>query len=116
VTDRAPGEFLQPTYFLENYNLEEAGAIIVPSLRADALYDSVGDRGYRLANAVIGAVAQAVYLSAAGLGLGCGAALGFDNPAYVEELGLDGTGEAPLLILMVGRERERAADFRYEIG
>ena len=116
VTDRAPGEFLQPTYFLENYNLEEAGAIIVPSLRADALYDSVGDRGYRLANAVIGAVAQAVYLSAAGLGLGCGAALGFDNPAYVEELGLDGTGEAPLLILMVGRERERAANFRYEIG
>lgn len=116
VTDRSPAKFLQPTYFLENYNLEEAGAIIVPCLRADALYDSVGDRGYRLANAVIGAVAQAVYLSAAGLGLGCGAALGFDNPAYVEELGLDGTGEAPLLILMVGRERERPADFRYEIG
>ncbi|ACU73070.1 nitroreductase [Catenulispora acidiphila DSM 44928] len=116
VTDRSPADFLQPTYFLENYNLEEAGAVIVPSVRADALYDSVGDRGYRLVNAVVGAIAQAVYLASAGLGLGCGAALGFDNPAYVEELGLEGTDEAPLLILMVGRERERPADFRYEIG
>lgn len=111
-----PSAFLQPTYFLENYNLEEAGAIIVPTIRADILYDAIGDRGYRLTNAVVGAVAQAVYLAAAGLGLGCGAALGFDNPAYVEELGLEGTGEAPLLIVMVGHERERAADFRYEIG
>ena len=116
VTKRAPAEFLQPTYFLENYNLEEAGAVIVPTVRADAVYDAVGDRGYRLANAVVGAVAQAVYLAAAGLGLGCGAALGFDNPAYVEELGLDGTGESPLLLLMIGRERELPADFRYEIG
>lgn len=116
IAGRPPAAFLQPTYFLENYNLEEAGAVIVPAVRADALFDSVGDRGYRLANAVIGAVAQAVCLAAAGLGLGCGAALEFDNPVYVEELGLDGTGEAPLLILMIGHERERPADFRYEIG
>lgn len=116
IAESAAGEFLQPTYFLENYNLEHAGAVIVPTVRAEAVFDAVGDRGYRLVNAVAGAVAQATYTAAAANGLGCGVALGFDNPAYVDELGLADTGEAPLLIMLVGREGPHNAGYRYEIG
>ncbi|WP_330175409.1 nitroreductase family protein [Streptomyces sp. NBC_01498] len=111
-----PGEFLQRNYFLSNYNLEQAGAVLVPTIRTSAVLDAVGDRGYRLVNATIGAVAQSLYTACSGLDLGCGVALGFDNVSYIEELGLDATGEAPLLIMMVGNERPAPADFRYEIA
>lgn len=125
-----PGEFLQRNYFLSNYNLEQAGAVLVPTIRTSAVLDAVGDRGYRLVNATIGAVAQSLYTACAALELGCGVALGFDNVSYIEELGLgpvraisagpgqdlDTTGEALLLIMMVGNERPAPADFRYEIA
>ncbi|MFD3521484.1 nitroreductase family protein [Streptomyces sp. NPDC058653] len=111
-----PGEFLQRNYFLSNYNLEQAGAVLVPTVRTSAVLDAVGDRGYRLVNATIGAVAQSLYTACSALELGCGVALGFDNVSYIEELGLDATGEAPLLIMMVGNERPAPADFRYEIA
>ncbi|WP_405798558.1 nitroreductase family protein [Streptomyces sp. NBC_01506] len=111
-----PGEFLQRNYFLSNYNLEQAGAVLVPTIRTSAVLDAVGDRGYRLVNATIGAVAQSVYTACSALELGCGVALGFDNVSYIEELRLDATGEAPLLIMMVGNERPAPADFRYEIA
>ncbi|MFC9604661.1 nitroreductase family protein [Streptomyces niveus] len=111
-----PGEFLQRNYFLSNYNLEQAGAVLVPTIRTSAVLDAVGDRGYRLVNATIGAVAQSVYTASSALELGCGVALGFDNVSYIEELGLDATGEAPLLIMMIGNERPAPADFRYEIA
>ncbi|MEU9234362.1 SagB family peptide dehydrogenase [Streptomyces subrutilus] len=111
-----PGPFLQRTYFLSNYNLEQAGAVLVPTVRTTAVLDAVGDRGYRLVGGTVGAVAQTFYTTAAALGLGAGVALGFDNIAYIEELGLTGTGEAPLLIMLLGRERPRPADFRHEIA
>lgn len=111
-----PGEFLQRNYFLSNYNLEQAGAVLVPTIRTSAVLDAVGDRGYRLVNATIGAVAQSLYTASSALELGCGVALGFDNVSYIEELGLDATGEAPLLIMMIGNERPAPADFRYEIA
>ncbi|MFJ3923421.1 SagB family peptide dehydrogenase [Streptomyces sp. NPDC090022] len=111
-----PGPFLQRTYFLSNYNLEQAAAVVVPTVRTTAVLDAVGDRGYRLVNATIGAVAQTFYTTAAAHGLGAGVALGFDNVAYVEELGLSGTDEAPLLIMLLGHERPRPADFRHEIA
>ncbi|MEU7606441.1 nitroreductase family protein, partial [Streptomyces sp. NPDC041003] len=111
-----PGPFLQRTYFLSNYNLEQAGAVLVPTVRTTAVLDTVGDRGYRLVGATIGAVAQTFYTAAAALGLGAGVALGFDNIAYIEELGLTGTDEAPLLIMLLGHERPRPADFRHEIA
>ncbi|MET9551447.1 nitroreductase family protein [Streptomyces sp. NPDC006645] len=111
-----PGEFLQRNYFLSNYNLEQAGAVLVPTVRTSAVLDAVGDRGYRLVNATIGAVAQSAYTACSALDLGCGVALGFDNVSYIEELGLDATGEAPLLIMMIGNERPAPADFRYEIA
>ncbi|MEU9919078.1 SagB family peptide dehydrogenase [Streptomyces sp. NPDC051001] len=116
VREGRPGTFLQKNYFLSNYNLEQAGVVLVPTVRTTAVLDAVGDRGYRLVNATVGAVSQAVYTAASALELGCGVALGFDNISYIEELGLEDTGEAPLLIMMIGNERPAPADFRYEIA
>lgn len=116
VREGRPGTFLQKNYFLSNYNLEQAGVVLVPTVRTTAVLDTVGDRGYRLVNATVGAVSQAVYTAASALELGCGVALGFDNISYIEELGLEHTGEAPLLIMMIGNERPAPADFRYEIA
>lgn len=111
-----PGEFLQRNYFLANYNLEQAGAVIVPTVRTAAVVDAIGDRGYRLVTAVIGASSQAVYTAAAAVGIACGVALGFDSVSFIEELGLEGTGEIPLLLMMVGHEGTRPADFHYELA
>ena len=55
-------------------------------------------------------------MAAARAGLGCGAALGFDNAAYAEQLGLAGSDEAPLLILMIGHERALPGDYVYRIA
>lgn len=110
------GPFLQENYFLANYNLEQAGAVLVPTVRTTAVLDAVGDRGYRLAVATAGAVAQSFYLAASALGLGAGVALGFDNVSYAERLGLTDGDEAPLLIMALGHERPGPADFRHEIA
>ena len=114
-TRRPPGGFLQDNYFLANYNLERPARSSCRRCARSAVLDAVGDRGYRLVNAAIGAVAQNVYVAAAALGLGCGVALGFDNVSYVEQLGLT-DGEAPLLLMMLGADRPGSADFRYEIA
>ncbi|MEU3661476.1 nitroreductase family protein [Streptomyces sp. NPDC032940] len=116
VTPGAPGSFLQRNYFLSNYNLEQAGAVVVPTVRTTAVLDAVGDRGYVLVNAIVGAIAQTFYTAAAAFGLGAGVALGFDNISYVEELGLEDSGEAPLLIMLLGNERPEPADFRSDIA
>ncbi len=110
----APGSFLQRNYFLANYNLERAGAVVVPTVRTHAVLDAVGDRGYRLVNAAVGAVAQNVYVAGAALGVGAGVALGFDNVSYVKHLGLP-DGEMPLLIMLLGAERPGSADFDYPL-
>ncbi|GAA2132866.1 SagB family peptide dehydrogenase [Kitasatospora kazusensis] len=110
------GDFLQRNYFLANYNLEQAGAVIVPAAPTPAVLDAVGDRGLRLVNAAVGAVSQAVYTAAAALGLACGVALGFDCVSYADELGLAERGEVPLLIMMIGHDRPRPADFSYPIA
>ncbi|WP_435599910.1 nitroreductase family protein [Streptomyces sp. C10-9-1] len=110
------GSFLQRNYFLSNYNLEQAGAVLVPTVRTTAVLDALGERGYRLAVGTAGAVAQTFYTAAAALGLGAGVALGFDNVSFAERLGLDGGDEAPLLIMALGHERPGSADFRYEIA
>ncbi|MFI5999400.1 SagB family peptide dehydrogenase [Streptomyces sp. NPDC051366] len=116
VVPGPPGPFLQRSYFLSNYNLEQAGAVVVPTVRTTAVLDAVGDRGYRLVGAAIGAVAQTFYTTAAAHGLGAGVALGFDTVSHIEELGLTGTDEAPLLIMLLGHERPQPADFRHEIA
>lgn len=116
VKPGAPGEFLQRNYFLANYNLEQAAAVLVPTVRTHAVLDAVGDRGIRLVNAVIGAVAEAVYTASAAAGTACGVALGFDTISYIEELDLEAAGEIPLLTMMIGNERPRPADFRHDFA
>ncbi|WP_432926542.1 nitroreductase family protein [Microbispora sp. CA-135349] len=115
VQDGDPGLFLQRNYFLSNYNLEQAAAVLVVLARPGAAMDTIGPRGYRYVNAEVGAVAQAVYTASAALGVGCGAALGFDNVSFAEQLDLSGTGEWPLLLLMVGNERRGEPDFDYRL-
>ncbi|MEK8169116.1 nitroreductase family protein [Streptomyces sp. M19] len=65
---------------------------------------------------MVGAVSQAFYTAASALGLGAGVALGFDTVSFAEELGLTASGEAALLIMLIGHERPGAADFRHEIA
>lgn len=89
--------------------------MLVPVARTYAVLDAVGDRGLRLVNAAVGAIAQAVYTAASAAGTGCGVALGFDCVSYAEEFGVAGRGEVPLLIMMIGEERPRPADYRYDI-
>ncbi|MFD7876075.1 nitroreductase, partial [Streptomyces sp. NPDC059766] len=83
--------------------------------RTHAVLDAVGDRGYRLVNAAVGATAQAVYTAVCAAGTACGVALGFDSVSYEDELGLADRGEIPLLIMMIGHERPRPADYRFDI-
>lgn len=116
VVPGSQGSFLQENYFLANYNLEQAGAVLVPTVRTTAVLDALGDRGYRLAVGTAGAVAQSFYVAASALGLGAGVALGFDNVSFVERLGLADGDEAPLLIMALGHERPQPADFRHEIA
>jgi len=116
VSPEAPGEFLQESYFLANYNLEQTAAVIVPAVRTHAVLDAVGPRGYNVVNATIGAVSQNFYTAASALGLGAGVALGFDNISYAERLGVTVTDEAPLLIMLLGHERSGGGDYRYELG
>ncbi|MFR0355084.1 SagB family peptide dehydrogenase [Streptomyces sediminimaris] len=109
------GGFLQQNYFLANYNVEQAAAVLVPTVRTHAVLDRVGDRGYRLVNAAVGATAQAVYTAASAVGTCCGVALGFDSVSFEEELGLAERGEFPLLIMMIGDERPHPAEYRFDI-
>lgn len=111
-----PGAFLQRTYFLANYNLEQAGAVIAVAAPTAAVLDAVGDRGLRLVNAAVGACSQALYTATAAAGLACGVALGFDCVSYAEELGLAERGEVPMLIMMVGQEHRSPADFDHRIA
>ncbi|WP_300009611.1 SagB family peptide dehydrogenase [Pseudonocardia sp.] len=111
VEHGAVGRFLQWNYFLNNYNLEQAAATIAVLGRPRAVIEAIGDRGYRLLNAEVGAVAQAVYLAAAAADVGCGAVLGFDNVAIAERLGLAESDEWPMLLIMIGNERVGAPEF-----
>ncbi|MGF1429241.1 nitroreductase family protein [Kitasatospora sp. LaBMicrA B282] len=118
----APGAFLQQNYFLANYNLEQAGAMILAATPTGAVLDALGDRALRLVNATVGAVSQALYTAAAAAGLACGVALGFDCVSYAEHLALGDPssgpldGEIPMLIMMIGREQRAAADFDHRIA
>jgi hypothetical protein len=111
IAGEPPSPFLQWQYFLNNYNLEQAAAVITVVVRPAAVVSAIGDRGYRLVNAEVGAVAEAVYLAAAAAGTSCGAALGFDNVSLAERLGLTVTDEWPALLLLVGDDRADRADF-----
>ncbi|QKW24056.1 nitroreductase family protein [Kitasatospora sp. NA04385] len=110
------GAFLQRNYFLDNYNLEQAGAVFVITAPTPAVLDALGDRALRLVNAAVGAGSQALYTAAPAVGLSCGVALGFDSVSYTEHLGLADGEELPLLIMMIGQEHRSPADFDHAIA
>ena len=111
VEGGSPGRFLQDTYFLDNYNLEQAAAVLAVVGRPDAVLDALGDRGYRVLNAEVGAAAQATYIGAVAAGVGCGAIFGFDNVAIRERLCGTDTDEWPLLLILLGHERRGVPEF-----
>lgn len=108
------GALLQRHYLLTNYNTEQAAAVVAISGRLEPMLAGFGNRGYRMLNSEVGAVAQTCYLTAAALGIGCGAVLGLDNVALDDLLGIGpehGRGdERTLLFLLVGPERTDPAD------
>ncbi|MBB4931773.1 SagB-type dehydrogenase family enzyme [Lipingzhangella halophila] len=108
--------FLQQHYVLDNYNLEQVAAVLVVLARTQAAVETVGARAYRAVNAEVGAVAQSAYLVSAALGVGCGVALGLDNIAFAERLGVAETQERPYLLLMIGHERAVQADVTDRFG
>ncbi|MEU7749016.1 SagB family peptide dehydrogenase [Nonomuraea sp. NPDC049158] len=115
--------FLQRNYFLNNYNMEQVAAVVTVLARPHAVIAATGQRGYRFLNAEVGAAAQAMYMAAAAANIGCGAALGFDNVSYAEHMdrqrdlsGDDDDQEWPLLIVMLGHERQKAPDFHFRLS
>ncbi|QBD82857.1 SagB/ThcOx family dehydrogenase [Ktedonosporobacter rubrisoli] len=103
--------FLQEHYMLSNYNLAETAVLITVLGNPKRMLEAYGGRGYRALNIEAGMIAQTIYLVAASLSLGCGAALGFDNLAMNEALGLAGTDLRSLLFIMAGPERQNNARF-----
>jgi SagB-type dehydrogenase family enzyme len=103
--------FLQEHYMLRNYNLAESAALLVIVGNPERMLATYGNRGYRILNAEVGLVAQHIYLISAALGVNCGAALGFDNLALNQALGLVGSNERSILFLLVGPAPEGSAGF-----
>ena len=115
VQERRLAEYLQRSYYLSNYNLDQTGAVLAISGRWESTLRTCGSRGYRILNAEVGALAQTAYVASAALGVGCGVVLGFDNIAIDEAVGLDGTDERTFLFVLLGHERRDRADFDYRL-
>jgi SagB-type dehydrogenase family enzyme len=109
------GHELQRRYFLENYNMEQAAVVFAVVGRIEAMLEVFGNRGARIMNAEVGLVAQHLYMAAAALGVGCGAVLGFDNIALNRPLGLEGSDQTSLLLLLVGSQRAGQGFFDYRL-
>lgn len=104
-------ERLQKYYFLRNYNLAEVGAVIVVVGKPYRMLEVYGNRGYRILNAEVGMAAQNIYLISEALSINCGATLGFENLPFNRLLGLEGTDDYSLLLLLVGPGSKENADF-----
>jgi len=105
---------LQKYYFLDNYNLDQMAAIVVVVGRLQSVVTAWGNRGLRIMNAESGMVAQRCYVAASALGLGCGAALGFDATQINRLVGVDGESESSILLMFIGHQvpAAYAYDFR----
>jgi SagB-type dehydrogenase family enzyme len=106
---------LQRRYFLENYNLEQAAVVFAVVGRLERMLQVFGNRGARILNAEVGLVAQHIYMATTAVSVGCGAVLGFDNIALNGLLGLDGTDQTSLLLLLVGPQRKQHGRFAYQL-
>ena len=83
--------------------------------------NQMGPRGLRVQDALLGAACHYIYLAAASLKLGCGAALGFAYDAYAELFDTarveskDPEDEWPMLIMAVGPEQLDIAEVQMEL-
>ena len=84
----------------------EAGAVIVLTTFFDRLRWKYRDRSYRYALLEAGHIGQNTYLAAEALGLGCCAVGAFFDDQLNELLGVDGTNEATVFMLVVGRSSD----------
>lgn len=109
-------DFLASTYFLNNYDGRRAAATIIPCVNVMELCESWGVRGYRMANAVVGALCQAISTEAVRQNLGTGVALGFDAARHSEHAGLRETEMTPLLMIMTGVDDPLAGRFHSSSG
>ncbi|MEW6869332.1 SagB family peptide dehydrogenase [Trueperella pyogenes] len=114
-------DFQQRTYYLKNYDFGSTAAIITLTGWPDHLMNQMGPRGLRIQDALLGAACQYIYLAAASLKLGCGAALGFAYDAYAELFDTarveskDPEDEWPMLIMAVGPEQLDIAEVQMEL-
>lgn len=115
IAERELSTFLQRSYYLTNYNLDQVAAVVAIGARFESALELFGSRGYRVLNFEVGAVAQTAYVAACAAGVGCGAVLGFDNIAIDESVGLDRTDERTFLFLLLGHERADSADYDYRL-
>ncbi len=115
VSEFDAASLLQSNYALTNYNMDQVGAAVVITAFLDEALATYGDRGYRMLNFEVGAVAQTAYLAAAALHIGCGAVLGLDNIAIDEALGITSSGENSMLFVLLGYERPGAASFNHAL-
>lgn len=106
---------LQRRYFLENYNLEQAACVVAIVGRVEGMLKVYGNRGLRILNAEVGLVAQSLYMATAAMSVGCGAILGFDNVALNRLLGLEGSDQTSLLLLLIGPQRAEQGRFDYRL-
>lgn len=106
---------LQRRYFLENYNLEQAAVVFAIVGRLERMLRVFGNRGARILSAEVGLVAQHIYMATTAVNVGCGAVLGFDNIALNGLLGLEGTDQTSLLLLLVGPQRKQHGRFEYQL-
>ncbi|HEY0546565.1 MAG TPA: SagB family peptide dehydrogenase [Pyrinomonadaceae bacterium] len=106
---------LQRMYFLHNYNLEQAACLLAIVGETERMLHTFGNRGLRIRNAEAGLIAQNIYMASAAMSLGCGAILGFENIAINQFLGLEGTGQTTLLLLLVGPQRDGYGRFDYRL-
>ena len=102
---------LQQHYFLENYNCEQACAILAIVSDLDRLFEVFGNRALRVYNAEVGLVTHYVYMACAAMSIGCGAIAGFDNLAVRSLLSLEGSGQYPLLLVLLGNQRKDFGSF-----
>lgn len=114
-------DFQQRTYYLKNYDFGSTAAVITLTGWPDHLMNQMGPRGLRVQDALLGAACQYIYLAAASLKLGCGAALGFAYDAYAELFDTarveskDPEDEWPMLIMAVGPEQLDIAEVQMEL-
>jgi len=99
-----PGDFsslLRFVTFGEGF-VEAASFVFIISGSYERLRWKYGERSYRFMCIDVGFLAENIYLTAEGLGLGACAVSGFAQDAVEDMLDVDGNDELALLLMTVG--------------